>query len=494
MLARPFRYPGSIFTCLLSAYVIARISILKESRIRLWWDAFSYAYRDSPEWDRGPLVSFIGHAPRLWGVPLFYALFPSDPPRLVAQWAVSTAAWALLAWTLWKCLRSLPAKVIASGAVLGFALLTPITQWDFTILSESLSISLGVIVVACFMLWARSGSRVALVALAATGFYWTFVRPELRLFVVVLCGVLLFDAWRRRDQRRWALGGAVVLAIAIGWSSLIMPTVYHNFGRYTHSHLSAQGDVLMFKLPYVYSHPELTRVYEQELGMPPCPAATALVRNRAGDFFELLAEYNACPELSAWGDKHGSEPIGFLVAAPDLAARAIWRAAPHAFGGVDGYGYYGISANFFPKRIDRLSFHPTMKVLGGLLGGLLVALIVAVVSGAFRRRRLLVGTALVLIATALVSEVIGILLLDAEPARYGIQENIALRIALLVLVVATIDTVAERLRERSAQRAQVEAPSEVAPVSPVPLDPSDHAEVPVGAIASATSRGGGGAA
>jgi hypothetical protein len=494
-----FDYPGSILLCLLSAYLVARIAVLRSGTLKTWPDAASYAYSDTRPRDPGSLVSFTGHAPRLWGAPLLFALFHSDAHRVQAQWAISTVAWALLAGALWTCLRSTPAKVVASAAVLSFALLTLVTEWDFTILSESLSISLGVTVVAGFLLWLRTGARSALVGMTAAAFYWTFVRAELRLFVVVLGAVLVFLAWRRRDLRRWALGAVLVLVVAVGWCTAIMPAVLDALGRYTVTHMSANSDVLMFRLGNtwgdnitIYGDPQFQHIYEDELGMPKCPAAADYARARPDDFFGLVDRFNSCPDLHAWADRNGDAPLQFALAAPDQAARQVWNVAPRAFGGIDRYGLYGGAKPFFPNRVDRAMFQPSRTGLAVLFGGLLLAIVAAWATGAFRRRRLLTVSALVITVTALVSEVVGVLYLDIEASRYAVQEDFAVRIALLMLVVAALDAFVERRTRRQDGYPQEQEPA-APPQAPVtiatPREPADASKLPAVVGADSTSRG-----
>src|SRR5579859_5404979 len=359
---RPFEYPRSIFTCLLLVYLFARYTVMRTSSVIIWWDSFSYSYRNDPAWDRGPLVSFIGDAPRLWGAPLLFAAFHTDRDRTIALWAVSTVAWALLAFAIWVALRSVPAKVVGSAFVLGMALMTPVTEWDFTILSDSLSISLGVAVVACFLLWARTGSRTALVAMTLVAFYWTFVRAEIRLFTVALCLVLGLYVWRRKAVRRQAAAALAALVVAIGWCSAIVPVTYQHFQPYAHTHIPPQEELLVFKLLYVYGTPRAEYVYEHDLGMPPCPGAKAALTDGRG-FFAMLDEYDKCPDLRAWGNRHGADSEAFALAAPDLVGDQVWELAPAAFGGIDGYGLYGNVKPVLPKKLEHLVFRPTW---GGL--------------------------------------------------------------------------------------------------------------------------------
>src|SRR5688572_18101089 len=108
---------------LLAVYLAARLVVLAGADIFTSYDTFSYAYRGDPFYDRGPLVSFTGHAPRLWGVPLFYAAFPDDWWRAFGQWVLGTVAWASVATVLWTLMRHTAAKILAAGAVLLLALL-----------------------------------------------------------------------------------------------------------------------------------------------------------------------------------------------------------------------------------------------------------------------------------------------------------------------------------------------------------------------------------
>ncbi len=452
--SRAFRYPASVFTVMLSAYLVTRYEVLHNSRLVMWWDTFSYAYRNDPQWDRGPLVSFTGHAPRLWGAPLLFALFHGDVRRSDAQWAISTVAWALLAWVLWMSFRSLAARVLASGAVLVFALLTPVTEWDFAILSESLSISLGVVVVAMFLLWMRTRTKIPLVVLTAAAFYWTFVRPELRVFVVILIGVLAFFWWRRVELRRAVAASVVVLVGAVAWCSAIMPNVYRSFGPYSRSRISENVELLVWKLPYIYGNPRVKHIYEQQLGMPPCPGA---LREVGRDWYRMADEVRACPELVAWAEAHGNDPVRFALAAPDRVLADVWNVAPAAFGGVDGYGLYGSPGSVFPAKIDRFMFRADRSRFIALICLVVLAIVGAVLSGALRRRRPYVVTAFVLIVAALVSELAGLIVLDSEPARYSVQENFAVRIALLLLVVSTLDVLVERFTRRTDRGAAAEA-------------------------------------
>ena len=161
---RRYSYQPMILAGLLAPYVAARVAIWSRGAIFTSVDTASYAHRGNVALDPGPVLSLTGHAPRLWGTPLFYAVFPTDTARAFAQWTLGTLAWALLAWALWGCLRSLPVRMLATAGVLVLRLTSQVVNWDFAILSESLSINLGVLAVAMLLRWLATASRCALVS------------------------------------------------------------------------------------------------------------------------------------------------------------------------------------------------------------------------------------------------------------------------------------------------------------------------------------------
>jgi hypothetical protein len=208
----------TVLAVLLLGFLALRILVLTRGNITVNTDSYSYANRDGPPGvDIGPLVSFTGHAPRLWGTPLFYYLLPNDTVRTAAQWALGTLAWALLAWVVWHRLRTLLTRVLAALGILSLALLPEVTNWDFALLSESLTISLGVLSLALLIWWLATECRTILVALVVTAFYWTFVRPEMRVMVAFVTLALAVHALRRREQRWSGAVAAVVLLAGMSW-------------------------------------------------------------------------------------------------------------------------------------------------------------------------------------------------------------------------------------------------------------------------------------
>jgi hypothetical protein len=430
------------------------VAILRVAKVHTYNDTITYAHRGGGL-DHGQLVSLVGDAPRFWGTPAFFALFPTDPMRADGQWLLSTVAWALFAATLWLLLRTAPAKVLASGTVLVFALMAPVTSWDFAILSESLSVSLGVIVLSCFLLWARTGSRVALVAMTLAGVWWTFTRPDIRVMLPFVCLGLVWFAWRDRRRRRQAIASLALLVLGLGWCTAIGPRMETALGRWSTTGMPMQHEMMLYKLMQVYRTPYLQKAYEDDLGMPACPAAEAKAKSLPPEALyngvsgvALANEYKSCSELKAWVDEHGQAfQYRLPFVAPGAYAAITRSVLPDAF---SVPSFYGGVPFLFPQAIERIVFPKKDNVLGVLFGGWAVALAVAVAAGAWRRHRLLLATALIGTACALATHAVTLLVSATEFGRVGVQESLLFRLCVLLLLVVALDTTVQRLRDRRA--------------------------------------------
>jgi hypothetical protein len=291
-------------------YLVGRIAIVMQGKVFTSFDTFSYAYRNDPQWDRGALVSFIGDAPRPWGVPLFFALFPDDQSRAIGQWVVGTVAWALLAWTLYSLLRHPLAKVLSVGAILLLGLLRPVASWDFAILSESLSISLGVLTLALFLWWLRHRAWWTLAAMVLVAIWWMFTRVDIFVLVLPLAAVLAVLAWRNRDSpqaRNAALAGGAVLAVAAAFSYLVVgPSSMKAHERWSFTpELNQETGLTMYRLRLsVFPDPEVKSFFEAELGMPKCDAADRVAAGPEWDIEAFSRAVAACPSLREWVEQH----------------------------------------------------------------------------------------------------------------------------------------------------------------------------------------------
>lgn len=114
---------------------------------------------------------------RPFAVPLFYKLLPNNPWVIgTFQLMLSILSWGLLAAAVTQNIGTPLLKSIAFTLILLFSLSMPVILWDFTLMSESISLSL----MACFIanwLWLLRDWRIhKLVILCITSFFWIFTR------------------------------------------------------------------------------------------------------------------------------------------------------------------------------------------------------------------------------------------------------------------------------------------------------------------------------
>jgi hypothetical protein len=433
-------------------YLVLRVVLVLGGHVFASFDSAAYAYRDDPARNHGPLVSFFGHAPRPWGVPLFYAMFGSDHARAVGQWAVATLAWAFLAWELSRHLRTTTARAVGVAGVLGLACLNTVASWDFAILTESLSISLGVVVLAFALRWARTGSAVALGLMTAFGVWWTFIRPDIRIFITVLIAVLLWLAWRAwrardaatpRRSPRAILIAAGVLALGMAWYSAITPAMNEAFKPYdgdavAGNPLSIDEELFVYRLRVdVSTNPQMWDAYKTRLGMPTCPAIEAFTTHAAWQSQAWEQAYLNCPPLVQWVHEH-QDPLfwtDIAKADPALATKVFTQTVSNTLGGEA----YAEMPHVVPGLLERAVFPSKQYGLPVALVGFALVLTLFLLAGGRQRHRGLYGMSLVLGGAALLSAVATVVVHSGEYRRFGIQETISTRIVLVVLLVAAVD-------------------------------------------------------
>ena len=160
-----------------------------------------YIYVDSGEYDR---IDFSGNWRRPWATPLLSWLIPGTNRGLVVgQALVGAACWAALALSAaaWFQLRTSRLVVAAVLGALGCT--TVVTNWDAAKLSESLGLSLTVLVIAAWLNLLRRTEVVTAVLVAAATLPWLFVRQSLiptAWLVVAVAAAGVVVAWRRRGS------------------------------------------------------------------------------------------------------------------------------------------------------------------------------------------------------------------------------------------------------------------------------------------------------
>ncbi len=93
-------------------------------------------------------ISFLGHAQRLWTVPLFYFFGGNAAGRVALQTIFGVICWITLAVQIGRVIETSAIRLVAQVVVLLIGLTAPVLQWNRIVLSESITISLTVLVFA----------------------------------------------------------------------------------------------------------------------------------------------------------------------------------------------------------------------------------------------------------------------------------------------------------------------------------------------------------
>ncbi|MEY4364870.1 MAG: hypothetical protein RLZZ305_214 [Actinomycetota bacterium] len=166
---------------------------------------------------------------RLWPVTLAYWLVRNDAARVALQVLAGTAAWVWLASVLSRASR-FPGPVRVVTLLLG--LVPQMSRYDLAILSESLSISLGVALVAATTDVARRPRAGAWWAWTAVFVTFAMSRQQhLPLLFMAAAAVILSAAARRRTPP--VRGLVVVVAALIGFVQLSSTSALSTLNMYT---------------------------------------------------------------------------------------------------------------------------------------------------------------------------------------------------------------------------------------------------------------------
>ena len=157
-----------------------------------------------------------------WAVPLLYKLLPGTAAVSVpvAQLLISIAAWLVLAFAFGRCFTEGRLRLLATALVLAFSCSPLVAQWDGVLLSESLSLSLLALVLACAIELARAPRLAAVAALLVTGVLWAATRDANVYAFLLLAPALVYPLWRRRRTLAvtLAVGTAAILTLS-AWSA-----------------------------------------------------------------------------------------------------------------------------------------------------------------------------------------------------------------------------------------------------------------------------------
>lgn len=225
-------------TWLVAAVVVLRLVAVAGMRL--------YIYVDSGEYDR---IDFSGDWRRPWATPYLYWLIPGNNRGVVVgQALLGAVCWATLALSAAAWFRLRTTAIVVAVAIAGLGCTTIITNWDAAKLSESLGLSLTVLVIAAWLNLLRRTEALTGVLVVAATLPWLFVRQSLlptAWLVVVAAGIGAVVAWRRvparpPEARAAARLGAKILAavcLVLALETAVASATYSHNQEIVHENL-----------------------------------------------------------------------------------------------------------------------------------------------------------------------------------------------------------------------------------------------------------------
>ena len=238
-----------------------------------------------------------------------------------------------------------------------------------------------------------------------------------------------------------AVASGLVLGLGIVWYAAITPRMERAMVPYDADAVDppmAQNEQrFVYRLRVdVSTNPELWATYTTKIGMPTCPeleAFTADTHNWRGR--EWAEAYRRCPALVGWVQERKNRYFwtDLVTADPALFAKTFFRQLSLTLGGE----VYADVPRVVP--FEKLAFPSRRFGLPLALLGFAAAFALAWWAGALRSHRRLVWFAVGVFAAALLSATATIVMVTGELQRFGVQETIATRVAMLILLGCALD-------------------------------------------------------
>lgn len=152
-------------------------------------------------------VDYLGRESRLWPVPLLYSIFTNDTMRVALHIVLGTTAWALLAFVIARRSRF---PHIISAVILLFGLSPQIIRFDLAILSESIGLSLLVLLVAASVLYLSEPTRLHLYLWVACLGVFSMVRASQIVVLFAITLIAVIRLLQRRNTRQLLFAGSLV--------------------------------------------------------------------------------------------------------------------------------------------------------------------------------------------------------------------------------------------------------------------------------------------
>ena len=151
------RFEMWLIPLLAALYAIVRWIILNDIEPLHYNDSVGYI----EQYKAGFAEGFLDR-PRPWAYPLFIFLMDHDLDRvIVVQRLIAIASWIILSFSMWRFFSARSAAIFSFASMLFLSLTLNIIQWDVSILTESLSVSLLALITAALIIYLSTRSSTA---------------------------------------------------------------------------------------------------------------------------------------------------------------------------------------------------------------------------------------------------------------------------------------------------------------------------------------------
>ncbi len=376
-------------------------------------------------------------------VPLLWKLTGTPESYVVTQTVLAVAAWSVLALTVARLARPGWAATVAGTAVLGFATCWKVLEWDWSVLSESVSLSCVALIAAATIWLSRRFSLPRAATLVAACVVYEGARDQ-AIWAAGATGIGLV-AWaalrgeqpsrrpaargNRRSPRRLAALGLVLLATAgLGEAG----------AAYSGRNVVNVEDVFVVR---IFPFPSRVAWFARH-GMPQSASLDALARTtpaKPGKAEVVGPDLQASSwaPLAGWFD-HRAEVtfLEFVATHPGYDLTTPFRRPELTFNDAGGnlafYGVVGNGTRSFLPVLPALLF-PSWPVEAALAAGSLALV-------ALRRRHdpELLAALAALALTGALSMLIAWQGDGMEVARHTVEGSVQVRLAVLVLALLAV--------------------------------------------------------
>jgi hypothetical protein len=173
-----------------------------------------FIYVDSIDYET---LDFSGRSRRPWATPLLYWLIGDRDLRVITQGFIGVACWSVLAVEVTRHVRDRRLQWALLLSILGLSLTTTITNWDTTMLSEPLALSLTALLLAALLRFSREPNRRTATLTALAFLPWVFTRQNNLVpgvFLALTLATFLVVAWRRGHGERRLLALLTLCVVA----------------------------------------------------------------------------------------------------------------------------------------------------------------------------------------------------------------------------------------------------------------------------------------